>query len=54
MKTKIIFEGPSENYVQKITDINFITEIKKIIFLSLNEQGYLTQSQYEEAIKRMK
>lgn len=51
MKTKIIFESQNENAEQKNVSKEFENEIKKSIFFTLKEKGYLTQSQYEECIK---
>ena len=53
MKTKIIFESQNENAEQKNINKDFENEVKKSIFLALIEKGDLTQSQYEECIKRM-
>lgn len=53
MKTKIIFESRNEKAQQKSISKDFENEVKKSIFLTLKEKGYLTQSQYEECIKRM-
>lgn len=53
MKTKIIFENRNENAEQKNINKDFENEVKRSIFLALKEKGYLTQSQYEECIKRM-
>ncbi|MEE1057029.1 MAG: hypothetical protein UH239_07265 [Acutalibacteraceae bacterium] len=53
MKTKIIFESKNKNAKQKILCKEFENEIKKSILFILKEQSYLTQSQYEECIKRM-
>lgn len=54
MKTKIIFENRNENAEQKNDSKEFENEIKKSIFLVLGEQGYLTQNQYEECLKKLK
>ena len=54
MKTKIIFENRNENAEQKNVSEKFENEIKKSIFLVLQEQGYLTQNQYEECLKKLK
>ena len=54
MKTKIIFENRNENAEQKNVSEKFENEIKKSIFLVLKEQGYLTQNQYEECLKKLK
>lgn len=53
MKTKIIFESRNENAEQKNINKDFENEVKRSIFFALKEKGYLTQSQYEECIKRM-
>lgn len=53
MKTKIIFESQNINAEQKNINKDFENEVKKSIFFALKEKGYLTQSQYEECIKRM-
>ena len=53
MKTKIIFENRNENAEQKNVCKEFENEIKKSIFLVLGEQGYLTQNQYEECLKKL-
>lgn len=54
MKTKIIFENQNENTEQKNVSKEFENEIKKSIFLVLKEQGYFTQNQYEECLKKLK
>lgn len=54
MKTKIIFENQNENTEQKNVSKEFENEIKESIFLVLQEQGYLTQNQYEECLKKLK
>ena len=54
MKTKIIFESQNENAKQKNVSKEFENEIKKSIFLVLQERGYLTQKQYEEFLKKLK
>ena len=54
MKTKIIFEIQNENAEQKNVSKELENEIKKSIFLILQEQGYLTQNQYEECLKKLK
>ena len=54
MKTKIIFENRNENAEQKNVSKEFENEIEKSIFLVLGEQGYLTQNQYEECLKKLK
>ncbi len=54
MKTKIIFESQNENAEQKNVSKELENEIKKSIFLILQEQGYLTQKQYEECLKKLK
>lgn len=54
MKTKIIFENRNENAEQKNVSKEFENEIKKSIFLVLKEQGYLTQNQCEECLKKLK
>ena len=54
MKTKIIFESQNENAEQKNVSKELENEIKKSIFLILQEQGYLTQNQYEECLKKLK
>ena len=54
MKTKIIFENRNENAEQKNVSKEFENEIKKSIFLVLQEQGYLTQNQYEKCLKKLK
>lgn len=53
MKTKIIFENRNEKAEQKNINKDFENQVKRSIFLALKEKGYLTQSQYEECIKRM-
>ena len=54
MKTKIIFEKRNENAEQKNVSKEFENEIKKSIFLVFQEQGYITQNQYEECLKKLK
>lgn len=54
MKTKIIFENRNENAEQKNVSKEFENEIKKSIFLVLQERGYLTQKQYEGCLKKLK
>lgn len=54
MKTKIIFENRNDNVEQKNVSEKFENEIKQSIFLVLKEQGYLTQNQYEECLKKLK
>ncbi len=54
MKRKIIFENRNENAEQKNVSKEFENEIEKLIFLVLQEQGYLTQNQYEECMKKLK
>ncbi|MCH5300794.1 MAG: hypothetical protein J1E56_05685 [Ruminococcus sp.] len=51
MKTKIIFE--KQNAEQKSVNKEFENEIKKSFFIALKEKGLLTQTQYEECIKRL-
>lgn len=53
MKTQIIFGNRNENAEQKNINKDFENEVKKSIFFALKEKGYLTQSQYDECIKRM-
>ena len=53
MKTQIIFKSRNENAEQKNINKDFENVVKKSIFLALKEKGYLTQSQYEECIKRI-
>ena len=54
MKRKIIFENRNENAEQKNVSKELENEIKKSIFLILQEQGYLTENQYEECLKKLK
>lgn len=54
MKRKIIFENRNENAEQKNVSKEFENEIKKSILLVLQEQGYLTQNQCEECLKKLK
>lgn len=54
MKTQIVFESQNENAEQKNINKNFENEVKKSIFLTLKEECYLTQIQYEECIKKIK
>lgn len=54
MKTKIIFENRNEGAEQKNVSKEFENGIKKSIFLLLQERDYLTQTQYEECIKKLK
>lgn len=53
LKTKIIFESQNVNAEQKNINKDFENQVKRSIFLALKEKGYLTQSQYDECIKRM-
>lgn len=53
VKTKIIFESQNVNAEKKNINKDFENEVKKSILLVIKEKGYLTQSQYEECIKRM-
>ncbi len=54
MKTKIIFENQNENAEQKDVSKKFENEVKKSIFLVLQERGYLTQNQYEKCTEKLK
>ncbi len=53
MKTQIIIENRNENAEQKNINEDFENQVKRSILLAIREKGYLTQSQYEECIKRM-
>ena len=53
MKTQIIIENRNENAEQKNINKDFENEVKRSILLAIREKGYLTQSQYEECIKRI-
>ena len=54
MKTQVIFESNNKNVYQQGINKYFENEVKKSIFLALKEKDYLTQSQYDECIKRIK
>lgn len=54
MKTKIVFENQDKNTEQKRICKDFENEVKKSIFLSLKEEGYLTINQYVECLNKLK
>lgn len=57
MKTQIIFESQKPSAVQnqsqnETKNTEFENEIKKALFLTLLEKGFITHAQYEQCLEK--